>query len=50
MEQIEKFPVYSSIPEDLVKNLLKGSEKNEFLIDSYKAKKKLYHIIMKNIF
>lgn len=37
MEQIEKFPVYSSIPEELVKNLLKSSEKNDFLIDSFKV-------------
>ena len=37
LEQLEKFPVYSSIPEDLVKNLLKGGEKYEFLVDSYKV-------------
>lgn len=37
LEQIEKFPVYSSIPDEIVRNLLKGSEKNEFLIESYKV-------------
>lgn len=37
LEQIEKFPVFSSIPEDLVKNLIKGSEKFEFVNDCYKA-------------
>jgi len=37
LEQIERFPVYSSIPEDMIKNLLKGAEKYEFLIDAYKV-------------